>query len=60
MPKYPTTCSCGRCYRLSADKPWEDSENLDSDAALDYCPQCGQQLTDNPTYSYAREEGLHD
>lgn len=58
MPTYPRTCSCDRCYQLEPDARWDDSEHPDSDAVLDYCPQCGQGLTDHPTYSARREEGL--
>ena len=58
MPNYPITCSCDRCFKLTADDPWEDSEHIDSDTPLNFCPQCGQQLEDNPTYSAQREKGL--
>jgi hypothetical protein len=57
MPDYPLECSCGRCYKNNASAPYQDSENLDTDSTLAYCPQCGQQLEKRPTYDERREKG---
>ena len=57
MPKWPQTCSCDRCFKLGPDSDWQDSEHSDSDAPLNFCPQCGQQLEEHPSYNAKLDKG---
>ena len=54
MPTYPLHCSCDRCCKPDPSSPWEDTDHPDSDSTLAFCPQCGQQLEDNPIYDARR------
>lgn len=41
-------CNCGRCHYETNGAYWTDREHVDSDAELNFCPECGQPLNPKP------------